>query len=335
MSDTSIPHVISSGSRRNLKGAVGALGPLLALAVLLLVGTLASSNFLTVENISNVLTRSAIVGIVAIGTTFVITAGGLDLSVGSLSALIAGLSIMFMNHFAGPESGMGFVATSIAFAVCLGIAAGLINGLMVVIGRVEAFIVTLGTMGIFRSLLTWLADGGSISLDFGLRSVVRPIYYGQVLGLTVPLLTFIIIAVAAEIALRRTKFGRYVSAIGSNQHVAEYSAVPVRQVRVFTYVLQGICVAVAAAIYVPRLGAATPATGFGWELEAIAAVIIGGTILSGGFGRIWGTVVGVLILGFIGNILNLTAFVSPQLNGAFQGLIIVIAVLLQRDRAKS
>nr|WP_245462409.1 ABC transporter permease [Shinella sp. JR1-6] len=320
---------------RTLVGLFGAAGPLIALILLMLVGTLMSDSFLGAENLSNVFTRSAIIGIIAVGATFVITAGGLDLSVGSLSALVAGMTIMFMNSAAATlGDGWQLAAAGILFSLVIGAAAGFINGFMIVRGRVEAFIVTLGAMGIFRSVITWLADGGSISLDFSLRDAVRPIYYGQVFGIAVPIIVLVVIAILGELTLRRMRFGRHVAAIGSNRHVAFYSAIPVSRVRILTYVIQGLCVAVATVIYVPRLGAATPSTGLMWELEAIAAVIIGGTALSGGFGRIWGTIVGVLILGFISNILNLTGFVSPYLNGAFQGAIIIIAVLLQRDRAQ-
>ena len=325
----------ASSPGRSLLRLLEAAGPLLALILLMLIGTAMSDSFLGAENLSNVFTRSAIIGIIAVGATFVITAGGLDLSVGSLSALVAGMTIMFMNAAAATlGDGWLLVAAGIVFSLAIGAFAGFINGFMIVRGRVEAFIVTLGAMGIFRSVITWLADGGSISLDFSLRDAARPIYYGQVFGIAVPIVVLAVIAVIGELALRRMRFGRHVAAIGSNRHVAFYSAIPVSRVRILTYVIQGLCVAVATVIYVPRLGAATPSTGLMWELEAIAAVIIGGTALSGGFGRIWGTIVGVLILGFISNILNLTGFISPYLNGAFQGAIIIIAVFLQRDRAQ-
>ncbi|MGY4752561.1 ABC transporter permease [Pannonibacter sp. Q-1] len=312
-----------------------AAGPLAALVLLMIIGALMSDSFLSAENLSNVFTRSAIIGIIAIGATFVITAGGLDLSVGSLSALVAGVTIIVMNNAAAYLGGGWFVvAAGILFALVFGAITGLLNGVMIVKGRVEAFIVTLGAMGIFRSVLTWISDGGSISLDFSLRSVARPIYYGEIAGITVPIILFTAMAVVSEVALRRLRFGRHVAAIGSSRDVALYSAIPVNRIRILTYVIQGVAVAAATAIYVPRLGTATPSTGLMWELEAIAAVIIGGTALGGGFGRIWGTVAGVLILGFISNILNLTGVVSPHLNGAFQGAIIIIAVLLQSDRSQ-
>jgi ribose transport system permease protein len=148
----------------------------------------------------------------------------------------------------------------------------------------------------------------------------------------VPIIVFAIVAIVAEIVLRRTTFGRHVAAIGSNEQVARYSAIKVDWVRLMTYVLQGLLVGVGTLLYVPRFGSANSATAVSWELEAIAAVIIGGTMLKGGYGRIWGTVVGIIILELIGNILNLQSLISPYLNQAFQGVIIIIAVLLQRSR---
>ena len=132
--------------------------------------------------------------------------------------------------------------------------------------------------------------------------------------------------------MRRSRFGRYCAAIGSNDQVARYSSVSVDRVRMATYVILGLLVGLATIMYVPRLGSASASTGVLWELEAIAAVIIGGTVLKGGFGRVWGTVIGVIILSLIGNILNLTDAVSPYLNGAIQGVIIILAVILQRDK---
>lgn len=315
-----------------LRHRIGQLGPLLALVLLVILGAASSPTFLTAENILNVLTRSSIIGIIAIGATFVITARGLDLSVGAMAALVAGLAIMTMNFLMTMMAPSAALVLGMIIALLIGMAAGFVNGALVVYARIEAFIVTLGTMGIMRSLVTWMSDGGSISLDFALRGVGRFLYYGTILGVPVPVVIFAILAVAGEIVRTRLRFGRHVTAIGSNAEVSRYSAIPVSRVRLATYVLQGACVGLATLIYVPRLGAVTPSTGMLWELEAIAAVIIGGTALAGGVGRVWGTVVGVLILGFVSNILNLTAFFSPHLNGAFQGAIIVIAVLLQRRR---
>ncbi|NDU99702.1 ABC transporter permease [Pseudoroseicyclus tamaricis] len=308
------------------------LGPIIALIVLIVVGALMNPNFLSYANITNVLARSAFIGIIAVGMTFVITAGGLDLSVGSMAAFIAGLMIMVMNAaLPGLGGGLAVILLGIVAALVAGLAAGWINGFLITTMRIEAFIVTLGTMGIYRSLVTWLADGGTLSLDFGLRTALQPLYYGGLFGVSWPIITFAVVAIIGEIVMRRTAFGRYCAAIGSNDTVARYSSVNVGRIRLLTYVGLGLLVGVATIMYVPRLGSASAATGVLWELEAIAAVIIGGTMLKGGFGRVWGSVVGVLILGLIGNILNLTDAVSPYLNGAIQGVIIVLAVILQRE----
>lgn len=309
------------------------LGPILALLVLVTVGAALNANFLSAANITNVLSRSAFIGIIAVGMTFVITGGGLDLSVGSMAAFIAGLMIMVMNAML-PVMGPGWplVFVGMLTAMVAGTLAGFVNGFLITTMRIEAFIVTLGTMGIYRSLVTWLADGGTLSLDFGMRSVIRPIYFDGILGISWPIIVFALVAITGELVMRRAAFGRHAAAVGSNDQVARYSSVNVNRVRLLTYVFLGMLVGVATIMYVPRLGSASPSTGVLWELEAIAAVIIGGTMLKGGFGRVWGTVIGVLILSLIDNILNLTDGVSPYLNGAIQGVIIILAVILQREK---
>ena len=308
------------------------LGPVIALLVLIAIGASLNSNFLGAANITNVLARSAFIGIIAVGMTFVITAGGLDLSVGSMAAFIAGLMILVMNA-ALPTLGIGvpIILLGMVVAIVAGIVAGLINGFLITALGIEAFIVTLGTMGIYRSLVTWLADGGTLSLDFGLRTFYRPVYFDGILGISWPIIVFALVVILGEILMSFARFGRHCAATGSNEHVAHYSNVDVNRTRLLTYAMLGLLVGVATIMYVPRLGSASASTGLLWELEAIAAVIIGGTVLKGGFGRVWGTVIGVLILSLIDNILNLTDFVSPYLNGAIQGVIIILAVILQRE----
>jgi ribose transport system permease protein len=309
------------------------LGPLVALVLLMLLGASLNGNFLSVGNMANVVARSATIGIIAIGATFVITAGGLDLSVGSMAAFTAGVMIIVMNA-AVPSLGTGWSVVLIGMlaGLLIGAAAGAINGILVTAGRIEPFIVTLGSLGVYRALITFLANGGTLNLNFEVADVYGPVYGGNIFGVPVPIIVFALVAIVAEIVLRRTTFGRHVAAIGSNEQVARYSAIKVDWVRLMTYVLQGLLVGVGTLLYVPRFGSANSATAVSWELEAIAAVIIGGTMLKGGYGRIWGTVVGIIILELIGNILNLQSLISPYLNQAFQGVIIIIAVLLQRSR---
>lgn len=306
-------------------------GPLWALVLLVALGAWVNPNFLSAANVTNVLARSAFTGIIAVGATFVIIAGGIDLSVGSMAAFISGVMIIAMNKAVSTMgTGWNVILLGMGLSVALGLLAGLLNGLVTTKGKIEPFIVTLGTMGIYRSLVTYLADGGTLTLNFGLRGTYRPVYYDSLWFIPYPVLIFIIVALLGGLLLNKTRFGRYCLATGSNENVARYSAIDVDWIRTWTYVLQGLCVSMATIIYVPRLGSASGQTGILWELEAIAAVIIGGTALKGGYGRIWGTVAGAVMLSLIGNILNLTDVVSQYLNGAIQGLIIMLAVLLQR-----
>ncbi|MGH1413097.1 MAG: ABC transporter permease [Pelagimonas sp.] len=312
-------------------------GPAVALLILCVIGFLLNPAFLSEGNITNLLTRSAFIGIIAVGATFVITAGGIDLSVGSMAAAIAGVMIITMNAAIDTMgAGVATVLLGCGVSILLGIGAGWINGALTTKGKIEAFIVTLGTMGIYRSLVTYFADGGTLSLNFDIRGTYRPVYYDSFLGLPIPVWVFIAVAILGWLLLNRTAFGRYCTAIGSNEAVAKYSAIKVDRIKTLTYVIQGFCVSLATIIYVPRLGSASSSTGVLWELEAIAAVIIGGTVLKGGYGRIGGTILGALILTTIGNILNFTDMISNYLNGTMQGLIIIVAVFLQRgDWGKS
>ena len=309
-------------------------GPLIALIALAAFATVINADFLSAGNIANVLTRSAFTGIIAVGATFVITAGGIDLSVGSMAAIVSGVIIVLLNELADVlGAGAGTVAIVLAAGLALGALAGLLNGLLVTRGRIEPFIVTLGTMGIFRSVLVYVANGGTLTLGNDMRALYRPVFYGTLVGIPYPVLLLIAVALAGAVLLYTTPFGRYCVAIGSNDEVARYSGVSLDGVRTWTYVLQGACVGLACDIYVPRLGSASSTTGLGWELEAIAAVIVGGTALKGGYGRIGGSLVGAIILTVIGNIMNLSSAVSVYLNGAVQGVIIIVAVLLQRGVA--
>jgi ribose transport system permease protein len=310
-------------------------GPVVALVLLCIAGGLLNPDFATVENLMNVLTRTAFIGIIAVGMTFVIVSGGIDLSVGSMAALIAGAMIMLMNAAVGGAQPLGPVATVLlgcALALLMGGVLGGAHGLLVTRGRIEPFIATLGTLGIFRATLTYLSDGGALTLDSTVSDVYSPVYYQSVLGVPIPVLVFLLVAVGGAVILNRTAFGQHVQAIGSNEQVANYAAIRVDRIKVLTYLLLGVCVAIATILYVPRLGSATPTTGILWELEAIAAVVVGGTSLKGGSGRIIGTVIGAILLSVIGNIVNLTSIISVHLNAAVQGVVIITVAYMQRGR---
>ena len=323
----------SVGRSSRLAQYVQKLGPMLGLVLLCIAGTALNPDFATTDNVLNVLTRTAFIGIIAVGMTFVIISGGIDLSVGSMAALIAGAMILLMNHIsASVGSPYLVVIIGIVFALLLGALFGLAHGLLITKGRIEPFIVTLGTLGIFRAYLTYFANGGAITLGNAVSDIYSPVYYGSVLGLPIPIWVFLLMAIAGGVVLNRTRYGRYVQAIGSNEQVARYAAVEVDRIKILTYVVLGICVGVATVLYVPRLGSASPSTGLLWELEAIASVIVGGTALKGGEGKIFGTVVGAILLSVISNILNLTSIISVYLNAAVQGIVIIIVAFLQRSR---
>ncbi|KQV70252.1 ABC transporter permease [Rhizobium sp. Root1220] len=326
---TTTTHTIPIGREREFDISWTDAGPFLALAVLLAVGFVINPDFLSTTNLSNVITRSAFIAIIAVGATFVISSGGLDLSVGSMAAFITGITIMSMNMMT-PTLGPWSIAAGMGIAIFAGVACGLFNGLIVTVGKIEPFIATLGTMGIFRALITYMSDGGTIPIDRALREAYRPVYFGTVGGIPIPILISIAVAAIGSLILYKMKYGRKCAAVGANEDVARYSGISIVRTRTIAYAIQGACVAIAAICYVPRLGAATPTTGVLWELQVITAVVIGGTALRGGKGHIWGTVAGAVILELIANLMVLSDFVSEYLVAAVQGAIIIIAMLIQR-----
>ncbi|KAB1088040.1 ABC transporter permease [Neorhizobium galegae] len=310
---------------------MAAIAPFIALALLLVLGYFANPNFMTSANLLNVVTRSSFIAVIALGATYVITSGGLDLSVGAMLAFVASLMILFLNSGTIADPALA-LAAGMALAIAIGAACGLANGLITTIGRIEPFIATLGTMGIYRGLTTWLSQGGAITVrDRDILALYRPVYSGSFVGVPVPIIVIFVTAAIAAFVLYRTRYGRHVTAVGSNEDVARYSGISINRVRTVTYVIQGLCVAVAVLLYVPRLGSTSATTGSFWELQAITAVVVGGTALRGGVGRIWGTICGAFILEIVGNIMLLSNFVSEYLIGAIQGAIIIIAMLVQRS----
>jgi ribose transport system permease protein len=301
-------------------------GPLFALLVLFIISAVSSPYFLQVQNLLNILRQVSYTGIIALGMTFVIIAGGIDLSVGSMTALIGGLSIMALNQFGG-----GYVAIFIAilFAVVVGLAAGAVNGIIVTKGKVAPFIVTLGTMAIFRSLTLYVSNAG----EFRSSSNIYPeLGMGSFLGLPIPVWVFLGLACLFHIVLTRTRYGRYVCAVGSNEKVALYSAIKIDRVRFISYLLAGVTVAISAILLSARLNSISSSNGgANFELDSISAVIIGGTAMNGGSGSIAGTVGGAVILGIVNNMLNMLG-VSPYLQGTVKGLVIIGAVLIQRKK---
>ncbi len=311
-----------------------AVAPFAALALLLVVGALVNPNFIGITNLANVATRSAFIAIIAVGATFVISSGDLDLSVGSMVAFVASLMILLMNSGLIADPAL-MLAVAVVFTIIAGALCGLANGLITTVGKIEPFIATLGTMGIYRGLTTWLSQGGAITLRSAeQQSLYRPVYFGSIAGVPVPIIVILAVTAVAAFILYRTRYGRHVTAVGSNRDVARYSGIAVNKVRTIAFVIQGLCVAIAVLLYVPRLGSTSATTGILWELQAITAVVVGGTALKGGAGRVWGTICGAFILELVGNIMLLSNFISEYLIGAIQGSIIIIAMLVQRSLAR-
>src|ERR1700738_3068797 len=230
------------------------LGPLIALLLLVVIGLLLNPNFLSWNNLSNVLTRSAFIGIISVGGTFVIVTGQIDLSVGAMAAFIASLMIIVMNQFANAGWSLPLaVAVGMIIGLVVGLLSGLANGLLATVGKIDSFIVTLGTMGIFRALVTFLSNGGTLVLDTKVREAYRPVFYDSWFNVPVPVWVLAIVVAVGAVTLMRTRFGRYCRAVGSNAEVAHYSAIRVNRIRVITFVVQGFCVALATCLYVPRL----------------------------------------------------------------------------------
>ena len=322
-------------------------GPTVAL-ILLVVVTVAtqyarqgSVTFLNPDNLLNILRQQSFIGIVALGMTFVIILGGIDLSVGSLAAFAGGMAILTVNAVLEGGQSEG-VAIGAAAVICLlvGIAAGLFNGAVIVFGKVAPFVATLGGLAAYRSLAKAPVEAaeyrtaGTEHFDVigngGLPIPFLRNHYDEALQLPWPVIIFLLMAIAAWVLLRATRFGRYVVAIGCNERAAVYAAVPVKRVKLLTYTLVGLCCGVAAFLLASRMNSvASSSMGMLYELDAIAAVVIGGTAMRGGAGTIFGTVIGVIMLGVINNMLTMLG-INVHYHGLVKGVIIIAAVLVQR-----
>lgn len=301
-------------------------GTIIILFFLVLIVTIVSPNFLALNNILNILQQVSVIGFIALGMTFVILTGGIDLSVGSILAL-SGMVLGLMILSGVPE------LLAILIVLVLGGILGFTNGLFISKIRLEPFIVTLATMTMYRGLTLVISDGVPAMGITSNAPVLDFLSQGNLLGIPVPTLLFLIVFLILMILLQKTIFGRGVYAIGGNEEVARLSSVPTGKVKTGVYVISGIMSAFAGVILTSRLSSSQPTAGTGFELDAIAAVVIGGTSLAGGRGRIFGTLIGVLIIGVINNGLNIMG-VSAFYQQFIKGLIILIAVILDRKSNK-
>ena len=292
-------------------------GTALGLLVLCVGLWIATPYFATTANLANVAEQSAVVGVIAIGMTFVILTGGIDLSVGSLVAL-AGVVIG-----GSLRSGLP-VTVAVSLGLLTGAAAGMLNGLMITLGKLPPFIATLGMMSVARGGALMLSDGRPIS---GFPDSLRAVATGNLLGVPAPVVLMLVLYAVAYVILTRTVAGRYVYAIGGNEEATKLAGVRVRFHKTVVYAISGLSAAVCATLLVARLNSAQPIAGMGYELDAIAAVVIGGTSLLGGTGSVIGTLIGALIMSVLRNGLNLLG-VSSYLQQVAIGAVIIVAVLI-------
>jgi ribose/xylose/arabinose/galactoside ABC-type transport system permease subunit len=301
-------------------------GTLLGLLALCLALWIATPHFVTVSNLVNVVEQSAIIGIVAVGMTFVILTGGIDLSVGSLVA-ISGVALGTAYEAGIP------IAVAAAIGLGVGLTCGLANGALITLGRLPPFIATLGMMSVARGAALMLSDGRPIS---GYPDSFRTLATGDVLGIPIPVILMLAIYAIAHFLLTRTLLGRYTYAIGGNEEAAALSGINVRAYKAAAYGIAGLLSAVTSLLLVARLNSAQPIAGIMYELDAIAAVVIGGTSLLGGSGSVIGTLIGALIMSVLRNGLNLLG-VSSYVQQLAIGAVIIVAVLMDmalRRRAR-
>lgn len=292
---------------------------------LLTAATLINPRYFSYRNMSTLVLQASIKGIITLGMSLLIIAGMIDLSVGSIVALVSGLAVVVLNNTQNPWLMLLF---SIAFGALL----GSINGLLVTKGKIAPFIVTLATMSAYRSIIVQLGQGGPFNVSADILQEFRLIAAGEVLGIPNLALIFAAITVIVAVIMAKTKFGRYVYAVGSNEQAARLTGINVDRVKIMSFTITGLLCGVSAFLLASRLTSITaPNAGQSFELDAIAAVAIGGIAMTGGRGVIAGSFLGAIMLQMIEGIL-IAAKIPPFLNGLVKGVIIIFTVLLQRKK---
>jgi galactofuranose transport system permease protein len=295
-------------------------GALIALILVCIFATARYETFLTEENLFNVLRQYSMVGLVALGMTFVILTGGIDLSVGSLFA-VAGVTAAYF-------SGQGFLVALLAAIIATTIL-GFINGVVIAKARIQPFIVTLAMMIAARGLVLAITNEKSVSVERTSLATFGWLARGYIGPLPVPVVILFVAFILGWLVLNHTRFGRHVYSIGDNEEAARLMGLNVGRVTIGVYALSGALAGLAGVILASRLGAGQPTAGLGWELDAIAAVVVGGTLLTGGQGGVISTLVGVILLGVIFNIFNLEGQISPWWQLVLRGVILLAVVIVQ------
>ncbi|ENL4091407.1 ribose ABC transporter permease [Providencia rettgeri] len=298
---------------------------LIALLILIAIVSTLSPNFFTVNNFFNILQQTSVNAIMAVGMTLVILTSGIDLSVGSLSALTGAVAASMVSTDVN-------ALVAVAGALALGAAIGACTGVIVAKGKVQAFIATLVMMLLLRGVTRVYTDGSPINTGFSDNADLFGWFgIGRPFGIPTPVWLMIIVFAAAWYMLHHTRLGRYIYALGGNESATRLSGINVDRIKIIVYALCGLLAALASVIEVARLSSAQPMAGNGYELDAIAAVVLGGTSLAGGKGRIVGTLIGALILGFLNNGLNLLG-ISSNYQMIVKAVVILLAVLVDNKK---
>lgn len=298
---------------------------LIALLLLIIVVSTLSPNFFTLNNIFNILQQTSVNAIMAVGMTLVILTSGIDLSVGSLLALTGAVAASMVGADVN-------ALVAVVGALTLGAAIGGVTGIIVAKGKVQAFIATLVMMLLLRGVTRVYTDGSPINTGFSDNADLFSWFgIGRPFGIPTPIWLMMIVFLSAWYLLHHTRLGRYIYALGGNESATRLSGISVDKIKIIVYSLCGLLAALASVIEVARLSSAQPMAGNGYELDAIAAVVLGGTSLAGGKGRIIGTLIGALILGFLNNALNLLG-ISSNYQMIVKAVVILLAVLVDNKK---
>lgn len=311
----------------SLKQLLKKNGIVLIFAVLVIAASLKYPMFLTYKNITNILTQNSMIGIISLGMTLVILTGGIDLSVGSLCALssIIAAYLSFTHNI--------FLMVLVPIAACT--AAGLLNGIIVTKLQVAPFIATLAVMMGARGIALVPTNGISVTLDSEIKNIFGRLARGTFLMVPIPVWIFAVLAVIGIYFTNKVRMGRYIYATGGNEEAARMMGLRPERIKLLAYTISGCLAGLAGIILAARLGSGQPVTCEGWEMNAIAAAAIGGTLLSGGRGGLSGTVVGTLILGVITNIINLQGNLNSWWQEIVTGILLLIVVMSQVKQSKS
>lgn len=309
--------------QKKINNIISEFGVLIALFALIIVISIISPEFRTVDNFLSLLRQSSINGFIAFGMTCVILTGGIDLSVGSVLALTSAFTASFITQGAP-------VPLAMLAGLFIGVLFGVISGLLVTAGKIQPFIATLVTQIVFRGFTMIFTSGKPIS-NLGSSFFFKFIGKGRLFGIPFPVVLFIITFVIMWFVLEKTTFGRRLYATGSNAAAAKLAGVNINKTKVMAYAISGGMAALSGLVLLSRLGSAQPRAGEGYELDAIAAVAVGGTSMNGGRGRLWGTFVGILIIAVLNNGLNILG-VSSYWQEVVKGVVILVAVLSDKNR---